>query len=134
MTTDQRRRITYILLFVAIFVTETLIALFVHDSIIRPFIGDVIVEWLIYCFVRIFFLYKFRWLPHYVFLFSVGIELLQYIKLINILGLQDNAVMRAILGTSFSWIDIYSMLCDRLYHDYHRTKNLFIQKVIFYQI
>ncbi len=113
MTTDQRRRITYILLFLAIFVTETLIALFVHDSIIRPFIGDVIVEWLIYCFVRIFFLYKFRWLPLYVFLFSVGIELLQYIKLINILGLQDNAVMRAILGTSFSWIDIlcYAIGC-----------------------
>jgi len=113
MTTDQRRRITYILLFLAIFVTETLIALFVHDTIIRPFIGDVIVEWLLYCFIRIFFLYKFRWLPFYVFLFSVGIELLQYIKLINLLGLQDNAVMRAILGTSFSWIDIvcYAVGC-----------------------
>ncbi len=113
MTTDQKRRLTYILLFIAIFTIEILIALFVHDTIIRPFIGDVIVEWLLYCFVRIFFLYKFKWLPLYIFLFSVGIELLQYIKLINLLGLQDNAVMRTLLGTSFSWIDIacYAVGC-----------------------
>ena len=113
MATETKRRITYILLFLAIFVTETLIALFVHDTIIRPYIGDVIVEWLLYCFIRIFFLYKFKWLPLHIFLFSVGIELLQYIKLINLLGFQDNAVMIALLGTSFSWIDIicYAVGC-----------------------
>jgi len=44
----------------------------------------------------------------YVFIFSVIVEILQYFKIVEILGLQDNRLMSTIIGTSF---DIRDILC-----------------------
>ncbi len=107
------KRAIYIFLFVLIFVQEVIIAMYVDDAFIRPYGGDIIVEWLIYCFVRIFYPKRFKMLPMYIFLFSVGIEITQYFKLVEVIGLADNGIACAVMGTSFAWADIicYAIGC-----------------------
>ncbi|MBQ0156872.1 MAG: DUF2809 domain-containing protein [Bacteroidales bacterium] len=100
------KRNIYIFLFVVIFLQEVIIAMYVKDQFLRPYGGDIIVEWLMYCFVRIFYTKKYKALPFYIFLFSVGIEITQYFKLVDVLGWGDNAVACAVMGTSFAWADI----------------------------
>ena len=34
------------------------------------------------------------------------VEILQYFKIINILGLQNSAIASVVTGTSFEWIDL----------------------------
>lgn len=107
------KRAIYIFLFVLIFVQEVIIAVYVDDAFIRPYGGDIIVEWLLYCFVRILYPKRFKLLPYYIFLFSVVIEITQYFKLVEVIGLGDNAIACAVLGTSFAWADIicYAIGC-----------------------
>lgn len=100
------KRNIYIFLFVIIFLQEVIIAMYVKDQFLRPYGGDIIVEWLLYCFVRIFYPKKYKALPFYIFLFSVGIEITQYFKLVDVLGWGDNAIACAVMGTSFAWADI----------------------------
>ena len=85
---------------------EVFIALFIKDDLIRPYLGDVLVTMLIYCFVRSFF--KIGIFPALLFVlaFSFFIEFLQYLNLIEKLGLQYSKLARAVLGTSFSWLDL----------------------------
>jgi hypothetical protein len=96
----------YFLLTILIFVIEVLIALYLHDTIIRPYIGDVLVVILIYCFIKSFL--KLPVLPVVVFvlLFSFSVEFLQYLNIVEKLGLQNSKTARTVIGTSFAWIDL----------------------------
>lgn len=107
------KRIFYLIVFILLMVVETLIALYVHDDFIRPYIGDVIVVIVLYLFVRIFIPEKCRLLPLYIFIFSVAVEVMQYFKIINILGLQNNSFARVIIGSVFDLKDIvcYAIGC-----------------------
>ena len=98
----------YLIAILVLLATEVCIALFVHDGFVRPFIGDVLVVILIYTFLRIFIPEKVRWLSLYIFIFAVLVEVLQYFRIVEVLGLQDNKVMSTIIGTSF---DIRDILC-----------------------
>ena len=98
----------YLIATLVLLATEVCIALFVHDGFVRPFIGDVLVVILIYTFIRIFIPEKVRWLSLYVFIFAVLAEVLQYFRIVEVLGLQDNKVMSTVIGTSF---DIRDILC-----------------------
>lgn len=96
----------YLTAFLVLLVIEVLIALFVHDRFVRPYLGDVIVVVVVYCFVRIWIPERFRLMPLWVFLFAVFVEVLQYVRIVEILGVQDNVFLRTVIGTSFSWGDI----------------------------
>lgn len=100
------KRVFYLIIFILLMVVETLIALYVHDDFIRPYIGDIIVVIVLYSFVRIFMPEKCRLLPLYIFIFSVAVEVMQYFKIINILGLQNNSFARIIMGSVFDLKDI----------------------------
>ena len=100
------KRVFYLIIFILLIVVETLIALYVHDDFIRPYIGDIIVVIVLYSFVRIFIPEKCRLLPLYIFIFSVAVEIMQYFKIINILGLQNNSFARVIIGSVFDLKDI----------------------------
>ena len=100
------KRVFYLIVFILFMVVETLIALYVHDDFIRPYIGDIIVVIVLYSFVRIFIPEKCRLLPLYIFIFSVAVEVMQYLKIINILGLQNNSFARVIIGSVFDLKDI----------------------------
>lgn len=96
----------YFGLTILLFVIEVLIALFVHDSIIRPYIGDVLVVILIYCFIKSFLKLPVLPVAVFVLLFSFGIEFLQYLNIVEKLGLQNSKIARTVIGTSFAWIDL----------------------------
>jgi Protein of unknown function (DUF2809) len=99
-------QLKYFIVTIMLLATEIGIALFEHDTIIRPYVGDLLVVILIYCFIRSFL--KLPYLPTAiaVLIFSYIIEVVQYFKIINILGLQHSKMVRAVIGTSFAWQDI----------------------------
>ena len=95
----------YFALTMLIFFTEVLIALFVHDRFVRPYIGDVLVVVLIYCFLMTFLHWPYMQVAIFVLLFAFAVEVLQYFKLVEILGLQNSKLARIVIGTAFAWID-----------------------------
>lgn len=105
-TKKNQLRIKYGIAFALLLLIEVIIALYVHDSFIRPYVGDMLVVILVYSFTRIFIPEKCRLLPLYVFLFAAGVEVLQYFKLVHVLGLEDNRFLRIVLGSVFDLKDI----------------------------
>jgi len=99
-------RVRYFLAFVFIFVIEVMIALFVHDDFVRPYIGDLLVVILIYCFVRAFFNLSVQVAAFGTLVFSFLVEFLQFLQIVDRLGLRANKVARIVIGTSFSWEDL----------------------------
>ena len=102
------KRKQYLLAMIIILLIEVLIALFVHDSIIRPYVGDVLVVVVLYTFVRCFLPEGCRLLPLYIFLFAMMVEILQYFKIVELLGLQDNRFLSVLIGTVF---DVKDIIC-----------------------
>lgn len=99
------------LCFLLIFVIEVIIALFVKDSIIRPYGGDILVVILMYYFFKSFVKMNPLPLALGVLLFAYAVEIGQYFNLVEILNMQDNPIMRIVIGSSFSWGD---MVCYTL--------------------
>lgn len=91
---------------ILIFIIEVLIALFVNDDFIRPYLGDVLVVILIYCFLKSFLQLPVLPVAISVLVFAVGIEFLQFLNIVEKLGLQKSKIARTVIGTSFSWIDL----------------------------
>ncbi|MGD1939224.1 MAG: DUF2809 domain-containing protein [Cyanophyceae cyanobacterium] len=93
-------------IFIALFIVEVLIAVFVDDQFIRPILGDVLVVILIFFFLRAFLTAKTQWLGLGTLAFSWAVEFAQYFQVIRHLGLQNNAVARTVIGTTFDWKDL----------------------------
>lgn len=104
----RKKRLAYLFATIVLFGIELLIALYVHDRFIRPYVGDVLVVVLLYTFVRIFLPDGVRLLPLYIFLFAAGVELLQFIGIVELLGLSDNRILSVVVGSVF---DIKDILC-----------------------
>ena len=96
----------YFIAALLLFITEVLIALFVHDQFIRPYIGDFLVVILIYCFVKSFLNTPVVPTALGVLVFAYTVELLQYFRIVEVLGLQHSRAARIIIGSSFEWQDI----------------------------
>ena len=95
---------------VLIFTGEVLIALFINDKFVRPYLGDVLVVILIYCFIRSFLNVPVFPLAMFVLFFSFTIELLQYINIVEKLGLENSKIARIAIGTQFEWIDLVAYI------------------------
>lgn len=109
----KEKRIRYLLLTLFLLIIEVLIALFVHDTFVRPYVGDMLVVVVIYTFVRIFLPEKWKRLPFYVFLFAAGVEVLQYFRIVELLGFEGNTFFRILIGSTFDGKDIvcYAVGC-----------------------
>ena len=92
--------------FILIFITEILIALYVNDSFVRPYGGDVLVVIMICYFVKAFIKTNPLGLSIGALLFSYLIEVAQYFRMVEVLGVQDNKLLTIVLGSSFSWLDM----------------------------
>lgn len=103
---ETKKRISYALITLGLLAVEVLIALFVHDKFIRPYIGDVLVTVLICTFLRIFIPKGVKLLPLYVFIFAAGVEVLQYFRIVEVLGLSDNRFFSILIGSVFDVKDI----------------------------
>lgn len=103
-----RFSLKYFLLTVLIFIIEVLIATVFKDIFfIRAYLGDVLVVMLIYTFILSFFKIQNKSkLVTGIFIFSVVIEVLQYFKTADLLGLKPGSIPYIMLGNSFSWVDI----------------------------
>ncbi|MFV0329803.1 MAG: DUF2809 domain-containing protein [Dysgonomonas sp.] len=93
------------IIFCVIFLIEVLIAKFVDDSIVRPYVGDILVVILIYYFIKAFIQTKSVYIAIGTILFAYLVEIGQYFHIADILGL-ENKILRIMIGSSFSWIDI----------------------------
>jgi hypothetical protein len=96
----------YFLLAIIFFITEVFIALFVRDGFIRPYVGDYLVVMLIYCAVKTFAKAAPLKTAAGVLIFSYVIEVLQYLDIVERLGLSGNAIAKTVIGYGFEWWDI----------------------------
>jgi Protein of unknown function (DUF2809) len=97
---------TYLYLAILLFFTEVLIALFAHDRWIRPLGGDFLVVIFLYCLLKSFWNVAVWRAALSVLLFAYVIEIMQYFKLVQLLGLQHSRLARIVIGTSFEWSDL----------------------------
>nr|WP_288834266.1 DUF2809 domain-containing protein [uncultured Flavobacterium sp.] len=75
---------------------------------IRPYFGDVLIVILIYCFLKSFLNFSVWTTAIIVFCFSFFVEFSQYLNLISKLGLEHSGIAKAILGNSFSYLDLFA--------------------------
>ncbi|MBD3582074.1 ribosomal maturation YjgA family protein [Flavobacterium selenitireducens] len=124
-------RLHYFRVFFAVFVVEVLIARFVHDDFVRPYLGDLLVVILIYAFVRAFLNVSVKVAALGTLAFSFLVEFLQFLQIVDWLGLRDNKVARIVIGTSFSWHDllmyvlgiVFVLLTERFLGDQDRVRD-----------
>ncbi|MGS0690769.1 ribosomal maturation YjgA family protein [Shewanella sp. 0m-4] len=81
------------------------IALFVNDGFIRPFIGDLLVVIWMFLLLASFINLSPIKLSVSVLILAYSIEIAQYFKLVNLLGLQNNSFARTVIGSTFDWLD-----------------------------
>lgn len=112
----MKQRVKYGIAAILLLVVEVIIALFIDDNIIRPYVGDILVVIVVYTFIRIWFPKNLRMLPLYVFLFAVGVEVLQYFQIVKVLGLENHGFFRVLIGSVFDGKDIvcYGIGCGLL--------------------
>lgn len=91
---------------IILFLIELCIPLYVDDDFVRPYLGDVLVVILIYAMVRTCFKVSIVTTALGVLIFSFCIEILQYFKIVEILGLGSSAFARTVIGTTFAWEDL----------------------------
>lgn len=104
----KKKRITYAIITIILLTIEVLIALFIHDNFIRPYVGDVLVVMVLYTFIRVFVPEKVKLLPLYILCFAVLVEVLQYFRIVELLGLGDSRFFSVLIGSVF---DIKDIIC-----------------------
>lgn len=104
----SKKRLFNFILFVIFLAIEVLIALYVHDDFVRPYLGDALVVVVLYFFIRVWIPEKYRWLPGAIFFFAAAVEVLQYFRLVELLGVENNVFLRTVLGSTF---DIKDIVC-----------------------
>lgn len=107
------RRISYAAAALILALVLIFIAYFVRDDFIRPYGGDVLITAFICCALRVLFPRGICLMPVLVFLFAAAVEVGQYFRLVDLLGLGHIPFFRTWIGTSFSAADIlcYAVGC-----------------------
>ncbi len=93
-----------LIIFISLFIIEIIIAK--TYGFLRHTIGDYLVVILLYYFVKSFLKVSPKKLAISILLFSFTVEILQYFKLVELLGLQDNKLASIIIGSTFSYGDL----------------------------
>jgi hypothetical protein len=95
------RRPAYAAVAAALLVVEILIALFVRDRFVRPYLGDTLAVILVYAALRAVTPLGVLAAATISFGIAVAIELGQYFRVLDALGLAHNQIARTVLGTGF---------------------------------
>ena len=80
------------------------------SGFIRHTFGDFLVVILLYYFVKSFINTEPKKIAIGVLCFSFLVEILQYFKIVEILGVQDNKLMRIVIGSTFSFGDLIAYM------------------------
>lgn len=96
----------YALAAFTLFLTEVAIALWVRDRWIRPLGGDVLAVILVYCSLRA--VTRLTMWSGALLAVAIGfaVEAGQAVRIVDRLGLGDSAIVRTVLGMSFTWEDL----------------------------
>ncbi|RYG03498.1 MAG: DUF2809 domain-containing protein [Chitinophagaceae bacterium] len=100
--------VRYFVLAILIFLIEVFIALYVRDRFIRPYFGDYLVVILVYCGVRAVLQGSVWKLAIGSLLFAYIVETMQYLRIVDRLGLADNIIAKTVIGYGFEWEDIFA--------------------------
>lgn len=104
----MKKHIPYIIILILLIAVEVIIALTQHGNWLRYYGGDVIVVWAVYCLVQAIIGGKNPYITHIgVMLFAFLVEFLQYIHIVDIIGLGDIEFFRTLIGTSFAAEDLF---------------------------
>ena len=98
------------MLFLIILILELALALWIQNGFLRVTFGDFLVVVLIYAAGRSIIHVKPIYMAIAVLLFALSVEILQYFKLIHMLGLENNTLARLVLGNTFSFEDIVAYI------------------------
>lgn len=111
----QHPHICFGIVSIFLFLCEILIALCFHNNFIRFHFGDILVVILLYALLRTILpvsIWKKMhtrtislWIP-ILMLFSVIVECMQALHIVELLGLSSNSTASLIIGTSFDWVDL----------------------------
>lgn len=107
-------RRSYAIVALAIFLIEIVIALFVSDDFIRPYVGDVLAVMFVYAGLRAVLSVSVGTAVTGALAIALVIELGQLVDILEIVGLDGNAVARVVFGTSFEWLDLVAYLAGGL--------------------
>lgn len=100
----------YFGLTILLFAVEVFIALFVHDYFIRPYVGDVLVVILLYCFIKTFIRLPVIKVAVIVLIFAFAIEFLQYLRIVEKLGIERSSTIGILIGSSFACLDLVAYI------------------------
>ncbi len=89
-----------------LFCIEVFIAAFLHDRIIRPYVGDLLAVVFLYCLAKSVAPLPVGPTVLGVLLMAYVIEALQYVHLLQHLGLAHSRVAAIVLGNHFEWVDM----------------------------
>ena len=106
---SQKRRAGWAVIGIIILAIEIYIAIFIKGGFIRHYIGDVLATAMLYAFGRAIFRVAPINLAIFVFAISLFIEALQYLKILEILGVKSS-ILRIIFGGTFDLTDIICYL------------------------
>ena len=109
-------RMNWAMMGIAILAFEIFIAIYAKDGFIRYYLGDALATAMLYAFGRAAFRLPPKILALAVFTLSLVIEIAQYFKVLEILGVQSYALW-IIFGGTFDWTDIicYAIGCVLAY-------------------
>jgi hypothetical protein len=83
-----------------------IIGAFFRDAFVRHFLGDVFIVVVICFFVRSLWPVKPWVLVLGTLIFSYGVEVTQYFRLIDLLGWRNSQLAHLTIGSSFDWFDL----------------------------
>ena len=95
----------HLLAAVSLFAIEVVIALFVHDQWVRPLLGDTLAIVLLYAMLKSVWPLPRTATALALLALCCALEVAQYFRIVELLGLQGVAAARVIIGTSYDPLD-----------------------------
>lgn len=96
----------YLIITISLLITEVLIAIYLKAGFIRHTFGDFLATILVYTFIKSFFKVNTIKLGTAVLLFAFIIEFAQLINILKMLSLENNYLIKTILGSTFQITDL----------------------------
>lgn len=96
----------YLIITISLLITEVLIAIYFKAGFIRHTFGDFLATILVYTFIKSFFKVNAIKLGTAVLLFAFIIEFAQLINILKMLSLENNYLIKTILGSTFQITDL----------------------------
>lgn len=99
-------RAPYLLAAFFLVAVEVFIAAFVHDGFVRPYLGDTIATILVYVVLMVFPAVTSNWAIMGALVVSFLVEWMQFIHMLEYVGMENNKMAVLFFGSAASWEDV----------------------------